>query len=276
MDTTNATKETTEQIAGSVGNLESLEATLEQPILEIKNLSFSYGLIENGDKLVLEDISLMLEKGKKYALIGPTGEGKSTMAMLMAGLIKPQIGEVLYKGKPLLDYSQQEISKSIGFILQDPFLFEGSVAENIIYGLGCLDELGQESRSENLGNPQTIENIKEKAKTKVSRVLEGKGLSHLIDSFADGLDTEVKNGSENVSLGQKQIVNFLRAIIRSPELLILDEATANLDTITEGYLQSILANLTKGTTLVIIAHRLNTVKNVDVKFQVGGRKVKVI
>jgi ATP-binding cassette, subfamily B, bacterial len=217
-------------------------------ILSLKNVSFCY---PGSQKKVLSDVNIDLEAGKKYALIGPTGEGKSTLAMLMAGLVKPTEGQILYEDQDLQLYSRGQIADSLGFILQDPFLFAGTVKENILYG-GDLDE------------------------EKLVELLAQKDLKNLIDRFPDGLETVVTNNSENISLGQKQIINFLRVILRQPRFLILDEATANLDTITESYLQQILNNLPKETTMVIIAHRLNTVKNVDVKFQVGGGKVKVL
>jgi ATP-binding cassette, subfamily B, bacterial len=218
------------------------------PILEIRNLAFSY---KNPDKVIFKNVTLSLEKGKKYALIGPTGEGKSTLAMLIAGLISPTKGDIFYDGKLLSSYSRSQIANSIGFILQEPFLFEGTVGENILYG-------------NNLSEKDLIQTLSQK------------DLKNLINTFPNGLETKVTNNSENISLGQKQIVNFLRVILRNPKFLILDEATANLDTITEGYLQKILNNLSQDITMVIIAHRLNTVKNVDVKFQVGGGIVKVI
>jgi len=217
-------------------------------ILSFQNVTYSY---PGSDKIILKNINLELEQGKKYALIGPTGEGKSTTAMLMAGLVNPTIGTVNYQGKVISNYSREELASSIGFILQDPFLFAGTIADNLIYG----SDLTKES---------------------LVQKLKDKNLDHLIYSFSEGLDTIVTNNSENISLGQKQIINFLRVILREPKFLILDEATANLDTITEKYLQEILNQLNSSITIVIIAHRLNTVKNVDVKFQVGGTRVEKI
>lgn len=217
-------------------------------MLTLENVSFAY---PGSSKKVLAEINITLQKGKKYALIGPTGEGKSTLAMLMAGLVKPTTGIINYKNQELQSYSRAEIAKSIGFILQDPFLFQGTIRDNILYGSDVTE-------------------------SELSELLTQKDLHNLIDRFPDRLETKVSNNSENISLGQKQIINFLRVILRKPEFLILDEATANLDTITESYLQQILYNLSADTTMVIIAHRLNTVKNVDVKFQVGGGRVEVL
>jgi ATP-binding cassette, subfamily B, bacterial len=218
--------------------------------LTISDLSFHY---PNSKKEIFKDLNLVLEAGKSYALVGPTGEGKTTLAMLIAGLIKPQKGSIKLLDKDLNKYSRQELSQQIGFILQDPFLFEGSVRSNILYGNHIIKE------------PQELELI-----------LKDANLFDLISRFEEGLDTKVTNNSENISLGQKQIINFLRVILRKPSFVILDEATANLDTVTEQLLQKILDNLPPQTTKVIIAHRLNTVKDVDQKFQVAAKKVVII
>lgn len=219
-------------------------------ILEFKDVDFGY----TDSKLILKDISLALEKGKTYALVGPTGGGKSTTAALMARLYDPVSGVVNLHGQDVRSFSFSELSSNVGFILQEPLLFTGSVADNIKYGNNDLANLDNES---------------------LHKVLEEKGLAELIDKFQSGLNTEISNNAENISLGQKQIISFVRTILRNPALLILDEATANIDTVTEQLLQSILEKLPKETTKVVIAHRLNTIKKADQIFFVNNGSIQM-
>ena len=232
-------------------------------VVELKNVSFSY--IEGGKK-ILDDVTLTMERGKSYAFIGATGEGKSTTASLISKLYKPDSGEVLFEDKNVWDWSDEELYYKIGFILQEPFLFSGTVLDNIVYGNPEFQSYSMVFDEDGVKECEEYELF--------MKILEEKGLSKLIDLFPDGLQTEVSDNSENISLGQKQVVNFLRIIIREPDFLILDEATANLDTVTEKLLQEILDSLPKTTTRMIIAHRLNTVKNADQVFLVGGGKIK--
>jgi ATP-binding cassette subfamily B protein len=207
-------------------------------VLEFRNVSFQYP----GGKLVLRDVSFELEKGKAYALVGPTGGGKTTTASLMARLYDPTEGSVFLDGRDIRSVAPDDRSRKVGFIPQEPFLFTGSVRDNIVYG---NDEYREYS------SPQLAE------------VLERANLSSLLARFSEGLDTKVANGGNSISLGQKQLIAFMRATLRRPELLILDEATANIDTLTEQLLEEILNKLAPETTKVIIAHRLNTIDNVD-------------
>jgi ATP-binding cassette, subfamily B, bacterial len=239
----------------------------------IQNVSFSY---PNNNKVILREVNLELISGKSYALIGPTGEGKSTLAMLMAGLIAPSAGTISYQGQELKDMTQDYISGRIGYILQDPYLYQGTILDNIIYGNPrFMNNYIFDDYARTLAfydNKTDNSHLQEP----ILELLQLKNLSHLLDRFPEGLTTQVSNNSENLSLGQKQVINFLRVILREPEFLILDEATANLDTITEQQLQDILNNLPKTTTKVIIAHRLNTIKDVDYKYQVLGGTVSEI
>lgn len=215
-------------------------------LLSFKQVSFKYPASE---KEILHDISLSLCKGKTYALVGPTGGGKTTTASLMARLFDPTEGIILFNGKDIRTWSREEISGKIGFILQDPFLFTGTVRENILYG-------------------NTVQ--KEHTSEDFDKLLAAQGLESLLSVFPNGLDTEVTGTADSISLGQKQIIAFIRAILRKPALLILDEATANIDTVTEQILEQIIAKLPKETTKVIIAHRLNTIEAADEIFFIGG------
>jgi ATP-binding cassette subfamily B protein len=224
------------------------EGKASNAILEFENVSFRYP----DGKDVLHDISLTLERGKTYALIGPTGGGKTTTASLMARLYDPTAGKVLLAGKDIRAYTPQERAEKIGFILQEPFLFTGTVRDNIVYGNPAF-----------AGRPDV----------ELTNRLDAAGLSGLLNRFDQGLDTPVSSAGDAMSLGQKQLIAFIRAALRNPELLILDEATANIDTVTEQLLEDILEHLPASTTKVIIAHRLNTIDNADEIFFINGGAV---
>ncbi|MBN1821895.1 MAG: ABC transporter ATP-binding protein [Prolixibacteraceae bacterium] len=216
--------------------------------IHFREVSFSY---PNG-KEVLHKVSFELERGKTYAFVGPTGGGKTTTASLIARLYDATKGEILLDGKDIRSYDSCGRAKKIGFILQEPILFTGTVRDNILYGNPeCSD----------LTNDQLEDALKE-AK-----------ISSLLRRFEKGLDTPVQITGDGISLGQKQLIAFMRAILRKPELLILDEATANIDTVTEQQLEAILKNLPDSTTRVIIAHRLNTIENADQIFFVNSGEI---
>jgi ATP-binding cassette subfamily B protein len=215
------------------------------PLMTFDHVDFAYP----GGRPVLSDVSLTLERGRTYALVGPTGGGKTTTAMLMARLYDPTSGAVHLDGRDIRAFSPGERADRIGFILQDPFLIGGTVRDNIVYGHRELSEMSEEDLK--------------------ARMAE-RGLSGFLARFGEDLSTPIKNGGVGLSLGQKQLVAFLRAVLRDPEILILDEATANIDTVTEQMLEEVLARLPAATTKVIIAHRLNTIQNADEIFFVGG------
>ena len=219
----------------------------ENSILAFKDVSFKYP----EGKTVLHDVSFELGKGKTYALVGPTGGGKTTTASLMARLYDPTTGCIFLDGKDIRSYEPEIRTKKIGFILQEPFLFTGTVAANIVYG---------------------NEEYKDASSADLMKLLQEEGLDKLVARFEEGLDTKVGVG-DSVSLGQKQLIAFIRAVLRRPDLLILDEATANIDTVTEQLLEEVLEKLPSTTTRVIIAHRLNTIKNADEIFFVNGGTV---
>ena len=221
---------------------EAVEGT--ESLLEFRNVYFSY---PNG-KEVLHDINFRLSPGKTYALVGPTGGGKTTTASLMARLYDPTHGQVLLNGRDIRSYEAEERAQKIGFILQEPFLFTGTIGENIIYGNNNYQNYNREE---------------------LDALIKAKGVEDLLTIFEGGLDTKVLSNDDGVSLGQKQVIAFIRAVLRDPDVLILDEATANIDTVTEQLLDKILKKLPKTTALVIIAHRLNTIQNADEIFFVN-------
>lgn len=214
-------------------------------IIEFKDVSFSY----DETKEILHHISFSMLPGKTYALVGPTGGGKTTTASLLARLYDPSTGQVLLGGKDIRSYDAAERTRKIGFILQEPFLFTGTVRDNIVYGNEAYQPYSNEALQEVIGQA---------------------GLQRILGMFDKGLDTTVDAGAETMSLGQKQLIAFMRAVLRHPDLLILDEATANIDTITEQVLQDILDRLPETCTRVIIAHRLNTIRNADEIFFVNA------
>ncbi|HET7119316.1 MAG TPA: ABC transporter ATP-binding protein [Hanamia sp.] len=218
------------------------------PLLSFKNVSFKYP----GGKEILHDINFTLEQGRAYAFVGPTGGGKTTTASLFSRLYDPTEGEIFLNGNDLRSYTPAELSKKIGFILQEPFLFNGTVRDNILYGNEAYKLFDNEQ---------------------LKQMLKKEGLENLISRFEDGLDTKIVSGGDSMSLGEKQLIAFVRAVLRKPELLILDEATANIDTITEKLLEDILNKLPEATTKVIIAHRLNTIENADEIFFVNSGEV---
>jgi len=216
--------------------------------LRFRDVSFSY---PNG-KEVLHNVSFYLQRGRTYAFVGPTGGGKTTTASLIARLYDATKGSILLDGRDIRSFTPSERASKIGFILQEPLLFSGTVRENITYG-----------------NPECAALTNDQ----LEQALEDVQLSGLIKRFDKGLDTPVQTGGDGISLGQKQIIAFMRAILRKPEILILDEATANIDTVTEQQLEAIMKNLPETTTRVIIAHRLNTIENADEIFFVNSGKI---
>jgi len=240
------------QILSLESNLKQItlnETAASSALIEFKHVHFSY----DDSKEILHNINLRFEKGKTYALIGPTGGGKTTTASLISRLYDPTKGTVLLNGKDIRSFSAAERTQKIGFILQEPFLFTGTVKENILYGNSQYAAVTD---------------------AELEKIIEEASLNALLAIFDEGLNTQITSGSDSISLGQKQLIAFMRAVLRNPELLILDEATANIDTITEQLLGTILNKLSKETTLVIIAHRLNTIENADEIYFVNEGEVQ--
>jgi len=205
-----------------------------------ENVSFSYNRPEDEDfKWVLKDVSFTARPGESVALVGPTGAGKTTVISLIPRFYDVQRGRVLVDGYDVKDVSQKSLHSQMGIVLQESFLFSGTVMENIKYGrLNATDE-----------------EVYEAAKTL--------GCYDILAGLQDGFETKVGERGENLSQGQRQLVSFTRAIVADPRILILDEATASVDVQTEMALQYALERLIERRTSFIVAHRLSTVRNAD-------------
>lgn len=190
------------------------------------------------DELVLRDLNFTIYPGEKVALVGPTGAGKSSIIRLLCRLYEVSKGRILLDGQDIRDLPQTELRRRMAVILQDGFLFAGDVKGNIA-----------------LGEPYTIEKIRAAA--------EQTNVAQFIEQLPQGYDTPLRQRGTNLSGGEKQLLAFARAAIRNPGILVLDEATANLDVRTESVIQEALEKLLVGRTAIIIAHRLSTIRSVD-------------
>jgi ATP-binding cassette, subfamily B, multidrug efflux pump len=206
------------------------------PAAEIRFNHVWFGYKPN--EYVLKDLDFTIRPGEKVALVGPTGAGKSSIIRLLCRLYDISQGSILLDGVDLRDLPQSELRRRMAVVLQDGFLFAGDVKSNIT-----------------LGEAYPIEAVVEAA--------ESTNVAPFIDQLPQGYDTELRERGTNLSGGQKQLLAFARAAIRNPSILILDEATANLDVGTEALIQEALERLLVGRTAIIIAHRLSTIRNVD-------------
>ncbi|MFC1930307.1 ABC transporter ATP-binding protein [Chloroflexota bacterium] len=203
--------------------------------VNFEGVSFSY----EAEQEVLRDINLRIPAGDTVALVGPTGAGKSTMVSLLARFYDVTGGRLLVDGHDVRNLDLTSYRRQLGMVLQDPFLFSGTVRENICYG-----------------NPgATDEEIVAAAKSI--------GAYEFIMKMENGFDSVLQERGQNVSMGQRQLLSFIRALLANPAILLLDEATANVDSYSENILQQALKRLLKDRTSIIIAHRLSTVRNAD-------------
>ena len=202
--------------------------------VEFKNVRFGY----SEDKTIIHDFSAKALPGQKVAIVGPTGAGKTTMVNLLMRFYELNSGEIMIDGVPISSLTRENVHDLYGMVLQDTWLFEGTIKENIIYSKKDV----------------TDEQVKAACKAV--------GLHHFIRTLPKGYDT-ILNDKANLSAGQKQLVTIARAMIENAPLLILDEATSSVDTRTEILIQEAMDKLTEGRTSFVIAHRLSTIKNAD-------------
>ena len=201
----------------------------------MKNLNFRYGT----RKLVLEDINLKIEKGQKIAFVGESGSGKTTLSKLLLHLYTPETGDILINGNNVEDIQLETLRERIAYIPQETFLFSGSIFENLTLG---LDEA-------------TMDDIIEASKMAQAH--------DFINELPLRYETRLEENGTNLSGGQRQRLAIARAMLKKPDILILDEATSNLDAITERALDRTIHEFAKDMTTIFIAHRLSTIKNCD-------------
>ena len=203
--------------------------------VEFKHVKFGY----NPDKTIIKDFSAKVKEGQKIAIVGPTGAGKTTMVKLLMRFYDVTDGEILVDGHNIKDFDRGELRKMFGMVLQDTWLFGGTVKDNIKYSKEAA----------------TDDEVIEAAKAA--------HVHHYIKTLPNGYNSMINEESSNISAGQKQLLTIARVILADPKILILDEATSSIDTRTEIQIQSAMDNLMKGRTSFVIAHRLSTIKNSD-------------
>ena len=230
-DTLNPKKENWEPLKGDIA---------------FRDVTFRY---PDGEETVLENFSLDIPFGTHLAIVGETGAGKSTLANLVCRFYEPTEGTLLIDGRDARERAQLWLHDSIGYVLQTPHLFSGTVRENLL-----------------MGNPEATE---EQILSAIRTVSAEEVISHL----EKGLDTDVGEGGDLLSTGEKQLISFARAILADPRILILDEATASVDTMTEAKIQAAMESVTAGRTSIMIAHRLSTVRNADLILVVRNGRI---
>lgn len=223
-------EEEEDQLAEHPVSVEGLEGNVE-----FDHVHFGY----NADKIIINDFSAKVKQGQKIAIVGPTGAGKTTMIKLLMRFYDVNSGAILIDGHNLKDFNRSELRQMFGMVLQDTWLFHGSIKDNIRYGkLDATDE----------------------------EVIEAAKAAHVhrfVQTLPNGYDMELNEEASNVSQGQKQLLTIARAILADPKILILDEATSSVDTRTEVRIQKAMDNLMRGRTSFIIAHRLSTIRDAD-------------
>lgn len=203
--------------------------------VEFKHVNFGY----DKDRTIINDFNCKVKEGQKIAIVGPTGAGKTTMVKLLMRFYDVNSGEILVDGHNVKDFKRGELRKMFGMVLQDTWLFGGTVKDNIKYG------------KEDATDDEVI------------RAAQAAHVHHFIKTLPNGYNSILNEESSNVSAGQKQLLTIARVILANPKILILDEATSSIDTRTEIQIQNAMDNLMKGRTSFIIAHRLSTIKNAD-------------
>lgn len=222
-------------------NFEELEGEVE-----FKDVTFKY---PDGEEIVLDHFNLKVNKGNSVAIVGETGAGKSTLVNLVCRFFEPTSGEVLIDGRNANERSLKWLHSNIGYVLQTPFLFSGTVRENLKYGKeDATDE-------------------------EIMKALKTIGADKILAKLKDGLDTELGEGGDFLSTGEKQILSIARALLADPKILILDEATSSVDSVTEHDVQEAIATAISDRTSFIIAHRLSTVVGADTILVVADGKI---
>ena len=228
-----------EEVITAKGNIDT--STLKGNV-EFKHVKFGY----NPDKIIIKDFSTKVKEGQKIAIVGPTGAGKSTMVKLLMRFYDVTDGAILVDGHNIKDFERGKLRKMFGMVLQDTWLFGGTVKDNIKYG------------KEDATDDEVIQAAK------------AAHVHHYIKTLPKGYNSVINEESSNISAGQKQLLTIARVILADPKILILDEATSSIDTRTEIQIQAAMDNLMKGRTSFVIAHRLSTIKNSDLILVMNG------
>ena len=214
--------------------------------IEFDDVSFRY---PDGDEYVLEHFNLKIPFGSNIAIVGETGAGKSTLVNLVCRFFEPTSGRVLIDGRDARERSQLWLHSAIGYVLQTPHLFSGTIRENLLYG-----------------NPNATED-------EIAQALKLVSADEVMARMERGIDSDVGEGGDLLSTGEKQLISFARAILADPRILVLDEATASVDTLTEQKIQTAIDTIISGRTSLVIAHRLSTVRNADLILVVMDGKI---
>lgn len=203
--------------------------------VEFKDIAFSY----TEDQKLIEDLNLEVYPGRQIAIVGPTGAGKTTLVNLLMRFYEVNAGKILIDGIDSTDVKRQHLRKLFGMVLQDTWLFSGTIKENVAYG-----------------RPDATDE-------EIINACKQAHIHHFIETLPQGYDTVLNEDADNISKGQKQLLTIARAILSNPKILILDEATSSVDTRTESYIQNAMDFMMKGKTSFVIAHRLSTIKNAN-------------
>ena len=214
--------------------------------IEFRDVTFRY---PDGEETVLDRFSLKIPFGSHIAIVGETGAGKSTLVNLVCRFYEPTSGQLLIDGRDARERSQLWLHSAIGYVLQTPHLFSGTVRENLL-----------------MGNPDATE-------AEIWEAIRMVSADEVVSHLEKGLDTDVGEGGDLLSTGEKQLISFARAILADPRILILDEATASVDTMTEARIQAAMESVTEGRTSLMIAHRLSTVRNADLILVVKNGRI---
>ena len=214
--------------------------------IEFCDVDFMY---PDGDEYILKNFNLKIPHGTNVAIVGETGAGKSTLVNLVCRFFEPTAGRLLIDGRDARERSQLWLHSNIGYVLQTPHLFSGTIRENLKYG-----------------SPDATDE-------EIIAALKTVSAEGIVERSEAGLDTEVGEGGDLLSTGEKQLISFARAILCDPKILVLDEATSSIDTFTEQLIQSAIGEVIKGRTSFVIAHRLSTVRNADIILVVRDGKI---
>lgn len=203
--------------------------------VEFHNVNFGY----TPDRKIIQDFSIKVEPGQKVAIVGPTGAGKTTLINLLMRFYEPTSGYITIDGEPIREMKRASVREMFGMVLQDTWLFSGTVEDNLKYG------------------------SKDASFDKIKAAVKASNVDHIIEALPHNYKTEISEDSDNISAGEKQLITIARAMVADPPMMILDEATSNVDTRTEQLIQDSLEKLTRGRTSFVIAHRLSTIRNSD-------------